>query len=295
MTAVMVREAVGFPSESEITATVRLAKGLVESGFLPRNIDTPAKAVALMLTGREMGLGPMAAIRAIAIVEGKPVLAADLQLGLFKRAGGRATFTQLDTEGAVLRLTHPNGDEHVESYMMADAKAAGLLGKANWTKYPKAMYRSRVITAGLKSVGFEPMAGVYDPEELEAQHITVAQPVEVVPAEAPSLYPAPEAVEQAVVSEPAPSPFGNMAELVPEEMGADDLQTARARVLALLDDEEIPQDVRDTYRALLKKHTEKGSPAGEFHSLAQLLEGSKKVARKKAKEKQERLAETLTS
>lgn len=155
--------------EANFGSMMDLAQTLIASGFLPRHVQKPAQAVAIILTGREMGLGPMAALRSIYMVEGKPTLAADLCLGLFKRAGGQATFTRLDEKGAVLRLRHPNGDEHVEQFLEADAQRAGLLGKDVWKKYPKAMYRSRVITAGIKSIGFETLAGVYDPEEMEVR------------------------------------------------------------------------------------------------------------------------------
>lgn len=156
------------PAEQiDFAGLMRLCEELVATHFLPRAVDTAGKAAALILTGREMGLGPMASIRSLAIVEGKPVLAADLQLGIFKRAGGQAVWQRLDDQGAVLWLRHPNGDEHTETFTVADAERAGLVDKDNWKKYPKAMYRSRAITAGLKSIGFEPLAGTYDPEELE--------------------------------------------------------------------------------------------------------------------------------
>ena len=154
-------------ADLDFAGLLRLCEELVATHFLPRAVDTAGKAAALILTGREMGLGPMASIRSLAIVDGKPVLAADLQLGIFKRAGGQAVWRRLDEKGATLWLRHPNGDEHTETFTADDALRAGLLNKDNWRKYPKAMYRSRAITAGLKSVGFEPLAGTYDPEELE--------------------------------------------------------------------------------------------------------------------------------
>lgn len=143
------------------------AATLVKSGFLPKAINTPEKAIAVMLAGREMGIGPMQSVRSINIIDAKPVVAADLQLARFKADGGRAAFLQLDDAGAVLQLVHPNGDEHTESFTIQDAAAAQLLGKDNWKKHKKAMLRSRVITAGLKSIGYEPVAGVYDPDEAD--------------------------------------------------------------------------------------------------------------------------------
>jgi len=147
--------------------TVRLSVTLFNSGLLGRDIKSPEGAFAVIVTGAEMGLPAMASLRSIKMVEGKPTLAADLQLGLFKRAGGRSAWRELTDSRATLWLRHPNGDEHVESFSIEDARSAQLTGKDNWKKYPKAMLRSRVITAGLKSLGFEQMAGVYDPEELQ--------------------------------------------------------------------------------------------------------------------------------
>jgi hypothetical protein len=145
--------------------TARLAKTLYVSQLLGSKIKSAEQAFAIIVAGAEMGLPPMLSLRSLSLVEGKIVLAADAQLALFKRAGGRASFETLTTEKAVLYLRHPNGDEHVEEWTRAMANAAGVLGKDNWKKYPLAMMRSRVITAGLKSVGFEVTAGAYDPDE----------------------------------------------------------------------------------------------------------------------------------
>lgn len=152
----------------QFQSTLGLAGALVKSGFLPKAINTPEKAVAVILAGRELGIGPMLALRSISIIDGKPVVAADLQLARFKADGGRAVFTELSEAKASLSLRHPNGDEHTESFTMADARAAGLLGKDNWKKFPKAMLRSRCITAALKSIGYEPTCGVYDPDEADS-------------------------------------------------------------------------------------------------------------------------------
>lgn len=151
---------------ADLPALMQLASQLVPTGFLPDHIRTPGQAVAIILSGRELGIGPMLALRSIYMVKGKIELSADLQLSLFKRDGGKAQFTELTEQRATLKLTHPNGDVHTEAFTADDAKRAGLNGD-NWRKYPKAMLRSRVITAGLKSLGFEPkMSGCYAPGEI---------------------------------------------------------------------------------------------------------------------------------
>jgi hypothetical protein len=147
-------------------ALMALAKELCTTGFLPVAIKTPAQAVAIILTGRELGLPPMQSLRSICIIQGKPELSADLQLSIFHRDGGRSKWLTLTATEAKLLLKHPNGDEHTEQFTMEDAKRAGLASGQNWVKYPKAMLRSRAITAGLKSIGFEPLTGAYAPGEI---------------------------------------------------------------------------------------------------------------------------------
>jgi hypothetical protein len=148
-----------------------LATTLLQTGFLPEAIKTPGQALAIILTGQELGLGPMQSLRSIHIIKGKPELAADLQLALFHRKDaegkcGLSRWERLDETEAILWLKHPNGTEHTEHFTLKDAERAGLSGGENYKKWPKAMLRSRAITAGLKSVGFEPTTGVYDEGEI---------------------------------------------------------------------------------------------------------------------------------
>lgn len=144
---------------------LRMGNELVRSGILPDHLRTGAAVAAVMLTGRELGMPPMRAARSLMLIKGKVVEDASSQLARFKADGGRATFTELDDKTATLHLRHPNGDEHTETFTLADAKAAGLLSNPTWQKFPRAMLRSRAITAGLKSVGWEGAVGAYDPDE----------------------------------------------------------------------------------------------------------------------------------
>lgn len=144
---------------------VTFGEQLVRTGFLPEHIRTGPQFAAIVMTGRELGMTPMRAARSLSMVKGKVTENADSQLARFKASGGRATFVHLDNVKAVLELVHPNGDKHTETWTADDVKTAGLAG-GMFSKYPKAMLRSRVITAGLKSVGWDGAVGTYDPDEL---------------------------------------------------------------------------------------------------------------------------------
>jgi hypothetical protein len=204
-----------MPSERDLEQMMQIAEKLATSGFLPARLNTAGKVLATIMTGRELGLPPMLSTRSIRIMKdtGLPIISADVLLGAFKRMGGRGTFTVLTDHAATLELRHPNGDTHVESFTIADATRAGLLAKSggtddsgkrldnNWQKYPKAMLRSRCITAGLKSVGWEPAAGMYDADE--AEEIAAAN------GAAPTIratVDASGAVQAADAEQPAPKP-----------------------------------------------------------------------------------------
>jgi hypothetical protein len=143
------------------------AKMLLRSGLLPKGITAEA-ALFIILTGRDLGLSPIQSLRSINVIAGKVEVAADMSLGLFHRAGGKSHFVKLTDTEAVLRFAAPwLLEDHDESFTIKDAERAGLLTRQdNWKKFPKAMLRSRAITSGLKSIGFDPTAGVYDYGEI---------------------------------------------------------------------------------------------------------------------------------
>jgi len=161
----------------------------VKTGMLPDHIKTGWQFAVIAATGHELGMQPMRAIRSLAMVKGKVVESADSQLARFKAAGGRSQFEVLDETKAVLHLVHPNGDKHTETFTLEDAKRAGLASKSNYSKFPKAMLRSRAITAGLKSLGWEGAVGAYDPDELRSDEFPepAREPVVIRPKYEPQL------------------------------------------------------------------------------------------------------------
>lgn len=269
--AVVVREAGSdlLRPEATFMELMMLGDTLVKTGFLPREVTNGAKAMAIILTGRELGIGPMQSLRSVSIINGKPVLAADLQLGLFHRAGGKSHFLELTADRATIELTAPwLLQAHRETFTMEDAKRAGLTRNKVWTDYPKALLRSRVITAGLKSAGFLPCAGMYDPEELggtpviDGQAIAAAPPAEDGKGQPPESPPIPsvddtvairmrltmalkapcfrkdrwqgelrkrlKVSEEVSVNDWLKSPQRTMAELLNAEMAADEIREAVA-------------------------------------------------------------------
>jgi hypothetical protein len=153
-------------AEPSFDSLVSMGDALRRTGFLPSHIKDGVSFAAIVLMGRELGMGTMAACRKLQVIKGTVTERADSQLARFKTCGGRAQFKELTEQRAVLVLRHPNGDEHTETFAIDDAKRAGLASNDNYAKHPKAMLRSRAITAGLKSIGWEGAVGIYDPDEI---------------------------------------------------------------------------------------------------------------------------------
>lgn len=155
------------------------AAALIKSGFMPRAVNTPEKAVAVMLAGRELGLPPMQSIRAISIVDGKPTLSAETMLALaYQRVPGlTVSVVSTPTGATVSGARRPNDKATTITFGQAQAQAAGLLNKDNWRKYPEAMYRARAISAWCRVVCPDAILGCYTPDEMGD---TAAPPIRAI-------------------------------------------------------------------------------------------------------------------
>ena len=146
------------------------ARTLVASGFLPRAINTPEKAIAVALAGRELGLPMMQAFRGLHIIEGKITMSADLMAALvFKRfPGALLRVTESTNSRCIIESGRAGQQATTYTFTLDDAKNAGLLGKDNWRKWPRAMLRARCLAEAARATFADALLGVYDPDELGA-------------------------------------------------------------------------------------------------------------------------------
>jgi hypothetical protein len=71
-----------------VPAAAELAKSVANTDFVPRGMrNNPAAITAAILYGDEIGLGPMQSLAKIAVIDGRPTLAAETQRGLVLQAG----------------------------------------------------------------------------------------------------------------------------------------------------------------------------------------------------------------
>lgn len=156
-----------------IEEVFRLANELARAdGFIPRAmVGKPASIAAAIMTGIEMGIGPMEALRNIFIIEGKSGFDASYLLALMHRNGIRTQWltSTTDTKVARLKMTRvATGEDHVSEYTLEMAREANLLGKDNWKRHLAQMLRRRAVGMGNRDFCPEVTLGAaYERDELD--------------------------------------------------------------------------------------------------------------------------------
>lgn len=145
---------------------------VVKTGFLPRAVDTPEKAITIALKGRELGVPPMQAYSHIHIIDGKPTISAELMLSLIYKncPGAVINYIENTDKKCVIEAKRPGHKATKFSYSIDEARGAALLTKSNWQKYPAAMLRARTVAIVARAAFADAIMGCsYIPEELGAE------------------------------------------------------------------------------------------------------------------------------
>ena len=149
---------------------MRLGDILARTGYF-KEVRDAGQAVAKILYGSELGIGPMAAMLGVHIIEGKPVPSATLMATLIKRSGRyNYRVTEWTDTACVIEFTEYGQPCGTASFTLAEAQRARVADKDVWKKYPKAMLFSRAIGQGARAFCADVFGGapVYTAEELDA-------------------------------------------------------------------------------------------------------------------------------
>jgi len=145
------------------------ASVLVKTGFLPESIKTAEQAMAIMLTGKELGIPPMQALRGVHVIKGTPSIRPELMLALCVQRirGFKYHFGLCDDKSATFICSRPEMSEpFISTFTLEDAKRAQLTANPSWSKYPANMLRWRAVGNALHIVAPDVLVGIYTPDEL---------------------------------------------------------------------------------------------------------------------------------
>ena len=138
------------------------------------------QALAVILMGRELGIGPTTALSNIVIAAGKPTLGASLVGALIQKSGKYAyQVTEMTDQRVSIDFYEtarhfipggPTGENRTlgtSTFTIQDAQRARLSGSQTWQQYPRNLLLARALTNGARWYCPEVFGGaIYDPEEL---------------------------------------------------------------------------------------------------------------------------------
>lgn len=133
---------------AKFDAACVVAKKLIDTGFLPQHIKTPAQAVSIMLMGKELNLPPMLALRKIFVVHGTPGLAAELMLAKIMESKILEDI-KIDQrpDGCTVTVKRKGiSTAFSASFTKADAFNMGLMEKPNYKAQPGTMFMWRAVS-----------------------------------------------------------------------------------------------------------------------------------------------------
>jgi hypothetical protein len=133
-----------LPTSGELAVMGQIAKTLasVRGHSVPKEIDSPAKAAAVILAGWEVGLKPMTAFRRIFVVNGRTELDAQALMGVVKAKDQSAEFIfhEYTATGCTVELRRGDKTVVTASYTLEDATKSGQVAKGGpWKQYPRDM------------------------------------------------------------------------------------------------------------------------------------------------------------
>ncbi len=160
----------------------RFAQYVAVSGLAPKGIEKPEAIFVAIQMGLEVGLSPMAALQNIAVINGRPTIWGDAQLGIVRATGELEEFAEWyevggqkttrnpttfsDDVTAVCHVKRKGYEAQDSAFSVADAKRAGLWAKAGtWTQYPARMLRWRSRGFNLRDNFGDALRGMISTEE----------------------------------------------------------------------------------------------------------------------------------
>lgn len=146
-----------LPTTAEFDAMLSIAARIASTQMVPTAYrGKPDDVLAAILTGREMGLGPMQSLRDIYVVDGKPSLSANLLLARLREGGVVILESESTNERAWIRARRRDTGEIAEvewtyeeaskiTYRKKGGATGKLVEKDNWINYRPDMLWARAV------------------------------------------------------------------------------------------------------------------------------------------------------
>jgi hypothetical protein len=156
-----------------------VAESLARTSFVPSSMKgKPGEITAAILTGQEIGLQPMSALRSIDVIQGTPAMRANALRGLVQSRGHEVwVLEQTETRAVVAGRRKGSEQEQRSVWTIDRAKKLGLTSKTNWQQQPQAMLIARATAECCRLIASDVLLGMpYAVEELDSDAETPDAP-----------------------------------------------------------------------------------------------------------------------
>ena len=164
-----------LPAPKSTAEAMELSKTLASSQLIPKAFQQrPGDVFVAMMWSHSLGIPIVQGLQGIAVINGKPSLYGDALLAVCMGSGQMADIEETVTGNAdnltatckVTRRGKPT--PVVSTFSMADARAAGLLGKPGpWKQYTSRMLKMRARAFALRDAFPDVLSGIASAEEMQ--------------------------------------------------------------------------------------------------------------------------------
>ncbi len=157
---------------SDMTALYQFAEAMSTTQFIPKAfIGKKNDVMACIMFGQEIGLGPMAALQNIAVINGTPSIYGDGMLAIVKAHPDFEDIKEVyseEDESYTCTVKRKNQSEVIQVFSKKDAIQASLWEKTGpWTSYPKRMLMFRARSWALRDAFPDVLKGLLQAEEAQ--------------------------------------------------------------------------------------------------------------------------------
>ncbi|MFJ3089099.1 hypothetical protein [Streptomyces sp. NPDC086838] len=172
-----------------------LAQSLAKTSFAGAYRGKPDEITAAILTGQELGLKPMTALKSIDVIQGQPALRAHAMRAIVQHQGHDIELVESDDTHCVMRGRRKGAEDwQTVTWDIPRAQRLGLLGKDQWKKQPKTMLVARATGELCRLIASDALHGLpYAAEEVDGyvhgEAVPAKAPLSVAALTAPPIEP----------------------------------------------------------------------------------------------------------
>jgi len=184
MTDLLALRKARVPAPEVMTQMLAVAKALVDAGMVPVGVTTAGQALALILTGQELGIGPLRSIQDLYAIKGNIGMMTKFMVAQFRLAGHCHDVLVQTPEYCKVVLHLKEGRDVVVEFTRDEVNTLGYpffykdgqkKVKPQWITNPAGMLLNRTMTKGIRAHAPECLYGMLTQEEIQDRGLAAGE------------------------------------------------------------------------------------------------------------------------